>query len=85
MIKKIFNKYQKYIRWIYVNRAIIISFFILMILGAYLGYLIFGNNSLEVLLSIKDKKDSLEQSVKNLKDSNAKLQKQLFELKGLEP
>ncbi|PAF49805.1 hypothetical protein BKH41_00425 [Helicobacter sp. 12S02232-10] len=79
------TKYAKLVRTIYVNRAIIISFLILMVIGAYTGYLLFGTNSIEVLISVKDKRTSLQESVQTLQYENAKLQKQLFELKGLEP
>ncbi|PAF50448.1 hypothetical protein [Helicobacter sp. 13S00477-4] len=85
MIEKFFQKYKKSIRLIYINRVVIIIFFILMIIGAYTGYLLFGTNSLEVLISVKDKRTSLQENVQTLQYENAKLQKQLFELKGLEP
>lgn len=79
------NKYVKFARLLYVNRAIIISFFVLMAFGAYMAYLLFGTNSIEVLLQVKNQRDSLQDSVHTLQYKNSKLQKQLFELKGLEP
>ncbi|PAF45019.1 hypothetical protein [Helicobacter sp. 11S02596-1] len=79
------TKYAQLIRAIYVNRAMIISFLALILMGAYTGYLLFGNNSLEVLISVKEKRTSLQENVQKLQYENAKLQKQLFELKGLEP
>ncbi|PAF53369.1 hypothetical protein BKH42_06535 [Helicobacter sp. 13S00482-2] len=79
------NAYAKFARLVYVNRAIIISFLVLMGFGAYMAYLLFGTNSLEVLLQVRNKRDSLEDVVHTLQYKNSKLQKQLFELKGLEP
>ncbi|PAF42665.1 hypothetical protein [Helicobacter sp. 11S03491-1] len=77
--------YARLWRKIYVNRVLIIIFLVLMATGAYMGYLLFGTNSIEVLISVKDKKAALQESVQRLQYNNAKLQKQLFELKGLEP
>ncbi|WP_104695812.1 hypothetical protein [Helicobacter salomonis] len=54
-------------------------------LGLYIGALLFGESSFEVLNALKDKQVNLQASVQNLQYENAKLQKQLFELKELEP
>lgn len=72
-------------RTIYINRVLIVMFLVLFSLGAYSGYLLFGTNSLEVLLSVRGKKAILQEDVRVLQSENAKLQKQFFELKGLEP
>ncbi len=53
--------------------------------GIYVGNLLFGNYSLEVFIKLDRKKDSLEERVESLKQSNAKLQREYFELKELEP
>ncbi len=53
-------------------------------LGIYIGILLFGDNSLEVLLSIEEYQDYLDTEVENLKDANSQLQKEYFELKELE-
>ncbi|WP_253248270.1 septum formation initiator family protein [Helicobacter sp. 12S02634-8] len=76
---------RRWIRVIYVHRVMVVSFLVLMCIGAYMGYLLFGVNSLEVLIDVKNKRTALEASVQTLQYENAKLQKQLFELKGLEP
>ncbi|WP_297811842.1 hypothetical protein [uncultured Helicobacter sp.] len=55
------------------------------ILGVYFGNLLFGDNSLSVLLSLKNKESQMRQEVNRLMHENANLQKELFELKGLEP
>lgn len=83
--ENIFSKYRWLIRAIYVNRVLIVIFLVLFLLGAYSGYLLFGTNSLEVLLSVRNKKTILQEEVRVLQSQNAKLQKQFFELKGLEP
>lgn len=62
------------------------SFLLLIcILGVYIGNLLFGNNSLNVLLAINQKELQMRQEVDRLTHENATLQKELFELKGLEP
>ncbi|MEA3522249.1 MAG: hypothetical protein U9R50_04690 [Campylobacterota bacterium] len=53
-------------------------------LGIYIGILLFGDNSLEILLGIQDYQDYLNHEVENLKDANSQLQKEYFELKELE-
>lgn len=83
--ESIFSRYQWLIRTIYVNRVLIVIFLVLFSLGAYSGYLLFGTNSFEVLLSVRNKKAILQEEVRTLQSENAKLQKQFFELKGLEP
>ncbi|CCB79725.1 hypothetical protein HBZC1_07390 [Helicobacter bizzozeronii CIII-1] len=57
----------------------------LVALGIYLGGLFFGNNSFEVLNALEQKQETLQSAVQNLQYEKAKLQKQLFELKELEP
>lgn len=56
-----------------------------LLFGVYLGTLFFGANSLEVLLDLRQKKNTLSLEVEHLRDDNARLQKEYFELKGLEP
>ncbi|MCI7047640.1 MULTISPECIES: hypothetical protein [Helicobacter] len=58
---------------------------VICIAGVYFGNLLFGNNSLKVLLELREKEREMSQEVKNLMSENAKLQKEFFELKGLEP
>ncbi|MDR1975798.1 MAG: septum formation initiator [Campylobacteraceae bacterium] len=59
--------------------------FVVIILGIYFGNMLFGNSSLEVLLSLKTDKARLEQRMKELKNENARLQKEFFELQQLDP
>jgi hypothetical protein len=53
-------------------------------LGVYIGILLFGDNSLEILLGIEEYQDYLNTEVDKLKQTNAQLQKEYFELKELE-
>jgi len=53
-------------------------------LGVYIGILLFGDNSLEVLLNIEEYQSYLNTEIENLKDNNSQLQKEYFELKELE-
>ena len=60
-------------------------FLAIFIAGIYFGNLFFGTNSLSVLFELQNKEKQISKEVKNLMNENAKLQKELFELKGLEP
>ena len=55
------------------------------IVGVYFGNLLFGSNSLSVLLTLDEKEDAIRFEVERVMNENARLQKELFELKGLEP
>ncbi len=54
-------------------------------LGIYAGILLFGPNSLTVLLGLEEQRTTLQRHIKSLKARNAALQKEYFELKQLEP
>jgi len=56
-----------------------------IVLGVYAGILLFGPNSLTVLLSLEEQRATYETYIKILKAKNAALQKEYFELKQLEP
>ncbi|WP_281951604.1 FtsB family cell division protein [Nitrosophilus kaiyonis] len=58
---------------------------LIILLGVYIGNLLFGKNSVEVLFELQNKKEALKREVQRLKEENAKLQKEYFELKQLEP
>lgn len=66
-------------------KAILITLIGLLLFGSYVAILIYGENSLTVLNHLKEKKEMLRQEEKSLKVENQKLQKELFELKQLEP
>ncbi len=63
-------------------------FFLILIVtgfGVYVGDLLFGKNSLEILLNLQDKKALFKKEIKQYKQENATLQKNYFELLQLEP
>jgi len=55
-----------------------------VLFGLYIGSLLYGANSIEVLSELKSRELFLKRSIINLKQENANLQKKYFELKGLE-
>jgi cell division protein FtsB len=59
--------------------------FIVISFGIYVGDLLFGKSSLDVLLSLQNDKEVLKKNVHNLKEQNAILQKEYFELRDLDP
>jgi uncharacterized protein YlxW (UPF0749 family) len=56
-----------------------------IVIALYLGNLLFGNASLEVLMQLEKYETHLKDEIARLKQENAKLQKEYFELKELEP
>ena len=61
----------------------LILLFIVLIAGIYIGILLFGDNSLEVLLGLEDYQQYLVDEITRLKSQNADLQKEYFELKEI--
>jgi cell division protein FtsB len=59
--------------------------FCVLLFGLYIGDVLFGKSSLDVLLNLQQDKDTLSVKIKNLKDENAVLQKEYFELRQLDP
>jgi len=58
---------------------------VIVFLGYYLNILLFGDNSLEVLLQLEEYETYLQNEIGTYKNENAGLQKEYFELKELEP
>lgn len=56
-----------------------------VLFGIYIGNMLFGKRSLDVMLNLQDQKEQLIKDVEILKKRNAELQKNYFELKELEP
>lgn len=54
-------------------------------LSLHVANLLFGTNSYEVYSSLKSKRDYLSNEITRLQLENARLQKEYFELKNLEP
>ena len=63
----------------------IIAFIVIVLLGLYLNILLFGDNSLEVLLQLEEYDHYLQDEISRYKTENSSLQKEYFELKELEP
>ncbi len=64
----------------------IFALFVVVIgFGIYIGDMLFGNSSLDVLLNLQSEKEILQKSIEALKQENAILQKEYFELKDLDP
>lgn len=59
--------------------------FCVLFFGLYIGDVLFGKSSLDVLLNLQEDKDTLVVKIKTLKDENAILQKEYFELRQLDP
>lgn len=64
---------------------IIALVFVVLLFGLYIGDVLFGKSSLDVLLNLQEDKDTLTKKIKVLKDENAVLQKEYFELRQLDP
>jgi len=58
---------------------------VIMLFGAYLGILIYGENSWTVLNHLNQEKENLLTEATQLKSKNQRLQKEFFELKQLQP
>ncbi|WP_428738545.1 hypothetical protein [Sulfurimonas sp.] len=57
--------------------------FVVITFGVYLGMILYGTNSVEVLLNLQDYETSLQNEVVRLKSENAELQREYFELKEI--
>ena len=58
-------------------------FALVIALGIYLGVLLYGTNSLQVLFGLQDYENYLQNEVVRLKNENAQLQREYFELKEI--
>ena len=63
----------------------IFSIAITLFLSYHVANLLFGVNSYEVYSSLKNKRAYLQSEIVRLQQDNARLQKEYFELKNLEP
>ena len=57
---------------------------VVLVVGVYMGFIFFGDNSLSVLLELEEHQNYLSNDIERLKAENAELQKQYFELKELD-
>jgi len=58
-------------------------FTLIVSFGIYLGILLYGTNSVEVLLGLQEYQSYLQDETAVLKNKNAKLQREYFELKEI--
>jgi len=58
-------------------------FALVILLGIYLGVLLYGTNSLQVLFGLQDYENYLHSEITHLKKENAELQREYFELKEI--
>ena len=72
---------QKYLG-LSVYKFIILSF-VVLIIGIYLGIIFYGTNSLEILFGLQDYQEYLQSETHRLKNENAELQREYFELKEI--
>lgn len=80
--EEILENPSKIWRWLYTNRIWLLVFGLVVIGGFYMGLLLFGNNSVEVLLRLRAQKVHLIEEAQIIELQNARLQKQIFDLKG---
>ena len=60
-----------------------VLFLLITLLGIYFGILLYGTNSVEVLLGLEDYESYLQDEIVKLKSENAGLQREYFELKEI--
>ena len=56
---------------------------IVLAIGIYVGVLLYGTNSLEVLTGLQDYEDYLHSEIIRLRSENSELQREYFELKEI--
>ena len=56
---------------------------IVLVFGVYLGIILYGTNSVEILFGLQDYELYLQDEVYRLKEENAELQREYFELKEI--
>ena len=56
---------------------------IVLVVGVYLGVLLFGTNSLQVYMGLQDYEEYLQSEIIRLRSENAELQKEYFELQEI--
>lgn len=61
----------------------LLALFIVLASGFYIGSLLYGTNSLQVLMKLDDYQDYLKDEIHHLKKENAQKQREYFELKEI--
>jgi cell division protein FtsB len=65
------------------TKFFLISVTFVILIGIYIGVILYGKNSVNVLLRLQTYETFLKEDIKRLKDENAELQKEYFELKEI--
>jgi uncharacterized short protein YbdD (DUF466 family) len=60
-----------------------VLFSIVIVFGIYLGIILYGANSMQVLVGLQDYETYLKTQTRQLKNENAELQREYFELKEI--
>ena len=66
-------------------KTLLITVLVLLLLGIYIGVVIYGENSLSALYRLKAKQEALAKQKERLQHQNMQLQKHYFELIQFEP
>ncbi|NPA66174.1 MAG: hypothetical protein GXO11_04750 [Epsilonproteobacteria bacterium] len=74
----IIKRYLGVSTWFFLKALAFVIF-----MGIYIGVVLYGKNSVDVLLRLQTYKSYLKDEIEQLKQSNAKLQKEYFELKEI--
>ena len=61
----------------------LVLLFMVFAFGIYIGLILYGSNSLEILFGLQDYEIYLQDEVIRLKQENAELQREYFELKEI--
>lgn len=72
---------QKYLGFSTGTFLLLVTFVILI--GIYIGVILYGKNSINVLIGLQTYESYLKEEINHLKQENAKLQKEYFELKEI--
>jgi hypothetical protein len=64
-------------------KKFLLFLFLITLLGIYLGIILYGTNSVEVLFGLQEYENYLQDEVVKLKHENAELQREYFELKEI--
>ena len=75
------TKLERYIGFSGKTLSIIAIFVVLV--GMYIGVILFGENSVEAFIQLQEYEEHLDQKVSQLKQENAQIQKEYFELKQI--
>ncbi len=79
------NALSDFLHFLYHKRVFIILIAVFLGLTFYAGNLAFGNQSFSTLSHHQNLEKKLKDAIYTLQLENTKIQKKLFEIKGLEP